>query len=110
MTNDEQREVLSEMFQKSKVKIFIKENGNLLATAQLVIAGIQEINGITIWRSKFDGGFNIQPPSYDRFYKCKAVWINDEKIWHDLCERIEREYQNKREALGIDDAIEEMDF
>jgi len=110
MTNDEQREMLSEMFQDSRVKIFIKENGNLLATAQLLVAGIQEINGITIWKSKFDGSFNIQPPSYDPFHKCKAVWINDEKIWRDLCQRIEQEYQDKREALGIDKAIEDMGF
>ncbi|RJO60238.1 hypothetical protein C4544_05705 [candidate division WS5 bacterium] len=110
MTNDEQKAILSEMFQESKVKIFIKDNGNLLATAQLLIAGIQEINGITIWKSKFDGSLNIQPPSYDPFHKCKAVWIKDEKLWHDICVRLEREYQNKREALGIDEAIEDIEF
>ncbi len=111
MNNDEQRQVLEEMFQKAKVKIFPKDQDNLLANAQVLLAGTLEINGISIWKSKYPGNpLNIKPPSYDRFYKCKAVWINDPKIWAGLCQRLETEYQSKREELGINDSLEEIDF
>lgn len=105
----EDAELLKRMYEKAKIKIFIKDKGPLLANAQALIAGIQEINGITIWTSKFEG-LNIEPPTYDPFHKCKAVWINDKKIWADLCKRIEREYLNKKDEQELEERIEDIEF
>ena len=104
----EQREMLAQLYEKAKIKIIIKDNDNLLANAQLLVGGIQEINGIQIWWSDLNNNINIKPPTYDKNHKCNAIWIRDEKIWYELCKRIEKEYKDKKDRLGIDSAIEEI--
>lgn len=103
-------ELLTRLYEQAKIKIFLKNNGNLLATAQVIIGGIQEINGFTVWQSKFDDNLNIKPPTYDPYHKCSAIWVKDEDIWKNLCKRIEREYLNKKEEEQIEESIEEMEF
>lgn len=103
----EQKEILSGLYEKAKVKVFLKDKGNLLATAQVLIADLQEINGFTIWQSKFSEDLNIKPPTYDPFHKCNAIWVRDEKIWRELCKKVERQYLLKRESEETEEAINE---
>lgn len=108
--DQEELEMIKILYEKAVVKIFIKNKGNLLANAQVLIGGIQEYNGFTIWISKFDDCLNIQPPTYDSFHKCKAIWVRDKEIWSNLCKKIEREYLRVKEEQCIEDVIEDIPF
>jgi len=106
----EQVQIITDLIEKSKVKIYLREEGPVLATAQLIIGGLVEINGFTIRESKYEENeLWIQPPAFGIKY-AKSFFIKDKNIWSIVIEKIDRSYKNAREEKGIADEVENIGF
>ena len=111
MNNDEQKEIIKELIEKSKVKIFFSKNEKILATAQVIIGDLIEINGFTIKNSRYEETpLWIQPPTYSPPKYLNAFYLKDEKVFKHLIDKIEREYLNKKEKEEIDTSLDDIDF
>jgi len=111
MTNDnEAKEMAERLLEKAKIKIFLqKNNPKLLATAQITLGDLIEINGFTIKKSQYDDLW-IQPPTYSppKFYK--SFFVKNKKIYKKLLDEIERAYKNELDEQGISESIEDIGF
>lgn len=111
MSNDnEHKEMAENLLEKAKIKIFLQQNNpKLLATAQVTLGGLIEINGFTIKKSQYDELW-IQPPTYSppKFYK--SFFVKDKRIYKRLLEEIERAYKNELDEQGITESLEDIEF
>lgn len=106
-SDQEELKMVSILTENAKIKIFLRKDTSkgLLATAQVLLGGVIEINGFTVRVSKYDEQeYWIQPPTFGPKYN-KSFWIDDKKLWRELTERVERHYKNKLEEEDIDNEI-----
>lgn len=110
MSSTEQVQIITDLIEKSKVKVYLRDEGPVLATAQLIIGGLIEINGFTIRNSKFDeNDLWVQPPAFGSKF-AKSFFIKNKTLWAVVLEKIGREYKNTLEEKGIEDAVENIGF
>lgn len=108
-TDQEQLEMIGILIEKARVEIHFKKDSPILASAQIIMGEIMEINGFTIRKSDFDDALWVQPPTFGRNY-AKSFFLNDKKLWEILTEKVERAYKNKLDEEGTADAVEDIPF